>query len=185
MSARAALSVRRARKDLSIEPIRVHSHPDSPGYMGGLTCQAVVPSVEGEAQKVPESRAPATRPGWAFHTCRGTAATRCSRLPNRCSPSFWSLVCGTGSNRLSWEQGQEDGEVRIAPDFSHQDILSMPDRVVAKLRVPLSLSPPGSGRSAPRTVVLWRRRGSKTRAQKGWRRKFGGFDKVQETACLA
>ena len=52
MSAREALSVRRARKDPSIEPIRVHSYRGSTGYMGGLTCQAVVPSVRGEAHGI-------------------------------------------------------------------------------------------------------------------------------------
>ena len=54
MSACEALSARRARKDLTIEPIPVHSYPGSTGYMGGLTWQAVVPSERGRAQRIPE-----------------------------------------------------------------------------------------------------------------------------------
>ena len=66
-------SLETGRKIGWIERIPVSSMPSATCGMAGLTWQIDVPSVRGGAQKVPESRRSALRPGWLVDTCRAAA----------------------------------------------------------------------------------------------------------------
>ena len=77
VSAGIIVSLETGRKIGWIERIPVSSMPSATCGMAGLTWQIDVPSVRGGAQKVPESRRSALRPGWLVDTCRAAADTQC------------------------------------------------------------------------------------------------------------